>query len=702
MAATIAELMVKIGAQTSDFERAISKSQRSMEKFGSKMQSIGKNLSMTVSAPLSLLGVGAVKAAADFEKMKVSLNTAFQGNQQAAEKAFKTINEFTAKTPFQLEEVMTGFIKLKNMGLDPSMEALTAYGNTASSMGKSLNDMVEAVADAATGEFERLKEFGIRAKSEGNKVAFTFQGVTTTVKKNSEDIEQYLMNIGNTKFAGGIEAQSKTIYGQLSTLQDNIKLLAAEFGNIMLPAVRKITAALGQFASFLSGLSPAAKNVIVAIVGITAAIGPLMVIIGGMVTVFSALLSPVTLVVAGLAALAAGIIYVADNWEAVKERVSDISWWRNALIDMVQFLIEWSPVSLFIKSINELITYLGKDPIPNPFEGLADMMDGLKGETKEFQHEFKSVGETFDSVKGKVLDFFGSFSTGGGAASEAIDQITQDIAEMNLEIDKAIRNNLAGSITEKVASIGLEMPEAPSVQMVRVEPTTDEQQWQSITDIIREKGREWERIVQASLAALGSIGNSVAQIFSNKIERQSQALDQFHEAERERIRNSRMTHEEQQEAMLALDEKVQRRKQALLIKQAKIEKKAALFTAVVNVAQGITQALASASPPVNFILAALVAAAGGVQIAAIASQPLPQFAEGGIVPGTSFSGDKVLSRLNSGEMVLNAGQQSKLFNMINSGNGGGGQPNIIINANVDWLRFDTQYNRFQQRLARTT
>ena len=46
---------------------------------------------------------------------------------------------------------------------------------------------------------------------------------------------------------------------------------------------------------------------------------------------------------------------------------------------------------------------------------------------------------------------------------------------------------------------------------------------------------------------------------------------------------------------------------------------------------------------------------------------LPKFATGGIVPGTSFTGDKVPALLNSGEMVLNGSQQSKLFQMLNSG-----------------------------------
>jgi hypothetical protein len=58
-----------------------------------------------------------------------------------------------------------------------------------------------------------------------------------------------------------------------------------------------------------------------------------------------------------------------------------------------------------------------------------------------------------------------------------------------------------------------------------------------------------------------------------------------------------------------------------------------------------------------------------------------KFANGGIVPGASYSGDNVLARLNSGEMVLNTGQQSNLWKMVNSGviNGGNNQ---VINTTV--------------------
>ena len=49
---------------------------------------------------------------------------------------------------------------------------------------------------------------------------------------------------------------------------------------------------------------------------------------------------------------------------------------------------------------------------------------------------------------------------------------------------------------------------------------------------------------------------------------------------------------------------------------------------------------------------------------------LPKFEQGGIVPGGMYAGDKVLARVNSGEMILNKSQQNNLYNAINRGNRG--------------------------------
>ncbi len=99
---------------------------------------------------------------------------------------------------------------------------------------------------------------------------------------------------------------------------------------------------------------------------------------------------------------------------------------------------------------------------------------------------------------------------------------------------------------------------------------------------------------------------------------------------------------------------------------------ASFLQATANIAQGVSKALAEGGPYAGPILAALIAASGAVQIASIvANKPKPpSFATGGIVPGNSYSGDRVQANVNSGEMILNAQQQRNLWDMANSRGGG--------------------------------
>lgn len=155
----------------------------------------------------------------EFQTLRTSLITT-AGSADKAGIAFKFIQDFAAKTPFDVQQVTTAFIRLGNLGLKPSEEALRSYGNTAAAQAKPIMQMIEAVADAATGEFERLKEFGIKAKVHGDNVNFIFQGVTTEVKNNAKAIEGYLIGLGNTKFGDAMANQSKTMDGAISNLGD--------------------------------------------------------------------------------------------------------------------------------------------------------------------------------------------------------------------------------------------------------------------------------------------------------------------------------------------------------------------------------------------------------------------------------------------------------------------------------------------------
>lgn len=93
--------------------------------------------------------------------------------------------------------------------------------------------------------------------------------------------------------------------------------------------------------------------------------------------------------------------------------------------------------------------------------------------------------------------------------------------------------------------------------------------------------------------------------------------------------------------------------------------------ATANTAQAMVSTLAQESGPaaLKIAMAAMVAAAGGAQLATIiANKPIPpsKFATGGIVGGTSYTGDRVTANVNSGEMILNRMQQRHLFDSINS------------------------------------
>lgn len=91
----------------------------------------------------------------------------------------------------------------------------------------------------------------------------------------------------------------------------------------------------------------------------------------------------------------------------------------------------------------------------------------------------------------------------------------------------------------------------------------------------------------------------------------------------------------------------------------------ALSASLANSIQGATQSAVATGPGAVFAQPAFVATAIGGIIAAFAS--IPKFETGGIVGGSSYSGDKILARLNSGELILNQKQQGSLFGMLNEG-----------------------------------
>lgn len=229
-----------------------------LDKSASRLTSgLGKMIAPLVSVAAAMAALNkASDVQRQFDVLNAGLITA-TGSSEKAASAFKALQEFAQKTPYDLNQAVKGFTQLVNLGLTPSEKALMSYGNTASAMGKDLNQMIEAVADAATGEFERLKEFGIKAKVSGDQVSLIFQGVTTKVGNNAKEIESFLIKLGETKFGDAMSLRMATLDGAVSNLGDTwentFRLVNdAGLGDVMRESVNDAAEALGELNNMLA------------------------------------------------------------------------------------------------------------------------------------------------------------------------------------------------------------------------------------------------------------------------------------------------------------------------------------------------------------------------------------------------------------------------------------------------------------------
>jgi hypothetical protein len=245
-----AKLNVDIVAQLKDFNKAMSElksevdgisksvtksndeSIASTKKMSGAFSDVGKTLASVFAVDqLISFGKAILDTTVQFQKMEAVLTTAL-GSNSAAQAAMDQIVNFASTTPFQVDELTDSFVKLANRGFVPTMEQMRQMGDLASSVGKSFDQLTEAILDAQTGEFERLKEFGVKASAQGDVVQFTFKGITTEVAKSDKAIQEYILSLGQLEgVSGSMEAIAATTGGAISNLQDNITQLFKNIGD---------------------------------------------------------------------------------------------------------------------------------------------------------------------------------------------------------------------------------------------------------------------------------------------------------------------------------------------------------------------------------------------------------------------------------------------------------------------------------------
>lgn len=168
------------------------------------------------SLGIASLGAGIFEGM-DYESYKVQLITATKDTQKASQLMREAI-AFANKTPFETGQIIEATAKFESMGLS----AKKWLGITADMAGATSKDMiqgVEAVIDAvASGEFERLKEFGLSKKTledlDTSGKVFNNQGQVI----DQLALTELLFTEMEKRYKGGAEALSKTTKGLWSTV----------------------------------------------------------------------------------------------------------------------------------------------------------------------------------------------------------------------------------------------------------------------------------------------------------------------------------------------------------------------------------------------------------------------------------------------------------------------------------------------------
>lgn len=274
---------------------------------------------MAVVAGIAAGGKALLGGGMELEQQKISMQhfmgVGNKGKSQAEIKAMsgsyvKQLRNNANATPFETGEVMQVGARALQLSGGNAKEAMKqvklAEDMAAMNPGKSVSDAMEALADAKTGEMERLKEFGLKASS----------------KDSFEDVQGKLGDM----YAGGAEKLAQSGTGLLSTIKGKAKSAIADIGEGMLEPLKpvmqgiiggmdgimphvmsfgqKLTGGIASIISFFQSQAPTIGPMFSAVGDVIGAVAPVIgSILQALQPVFSGLLSVASAVFTGIASV---------------------------------------------------------------------------------------------------------------------------------------------------------------------------------------------------------------------------------------------------------------------------------------------------------------------------------------------------------------------------------------------------------------
>ena len=595
------------------------------------------------------LGGESLASASNLEDLEVQFKT-LTGSASQARKIMGDLTEFAAQTPFQLEGLAKVSSQLLSFGfeVDQIQPKLKRIGDVAAASNTPIQDLglifgQVSAAGKLTGErLLQLQERGVPILAALAKQLNTNQaavrGMVTQGKIDFATFEEAFNSLsdeGGFAFDGMI-AKSQTLTGLISTLGDNWKLRLAEIGKAFLPLTKTLTKMgidILQTFDTKPIIDWIRNGLLVGIDGLKAFTNNLNPIIAG----FKTLWNVGQIVFKGFET---GIQTIALGFSET--------------------------IGFALKQVINLIDVLPDALVP---DGWKESIESAKGFLDSFSDEAVSkISESSDSIL-QDIDDIGKAWTENAFSEETIASIQtrlDTIKSSVLETSQAIEDDQV----EKREKREVAAQEDAATFFAR-----EEERLAFIRDILgQEEALKNEQRVRELInkGDFNAAQRKVDEAYLKARRADIFTVQKWEElSQRQRISNLKGT--------LGTISQLQSSGSKELFA---IGKAAAIANATIDGIAATQKALASAPPPINFALAALVGAASAINIAKIASSAPPAFQNGGIVPGNNFSGDNVLARVNSGEMILNRQQQSNLFQLAKGGQAGQAQE-LVIHTTVE-------------------
>ena len=224
---------------TRDSRKAFSTLEKSFNSINNKFNSVAKTALKFGGVIGGVLGGITLKSgfeeALNMEGFRVQLETATKSTQKASELMVKAV-KFANSTPFETNEVVQATAIMESYGIS-SERWLKDVADMAGATNKSIEQATEAMADVAVGEFERLKQFGIKKdqillesnKRYGEGVVFNNKGQVLDQAKLMDTVQSMMQQ----KFGGGAEKLANTTKGMLSTISGITKSTMSQILGVM-------------------------------------------------------------------------------------------------------------------------------------------------------------------------------------------------------------------------------------------------------------------------------------------------------------------------------------------------------------------------------------------------------------------------------------------------------------------------------------